>query len=119
MLEPKMALNISSAKVTGISKRALKYRCSITKIPEKLKVNSENFYILPCSNDFSLIGTYTEFFDIIGTLYNKGKPKGGHAHTYQATMRVLHQSLTDISSMEKNKLSNLVYWCNRYEHTSR
>ena len=68
-----MALNISPAHVTGISKRALNYRCTINKIPEKWKVNSENFYILPCSNDFSLVGTYTEFFDIIEILYNKKK----------------------------------------------
>ena len=39
--------------------------------PGKLRVNLENFYVLPCSDDFSLIGTYTEFFDIIGILYNK------------------------------------------------
>ena len=68
-----MALNTSPAHVTGISKRALNYRCIINKIPEKWKVNSENFHVLPCSNDFSLVGTYTEFFDIIGILYNKKK----------------------------------------------
>ena len=71
MLQPKMAVNKSPAMVKGISKRALEYRCSITKIPEQSRVNLENFYILPCSNDFSLIGTYTEFFDIMGVLYNK------------------------------------------------
>ena len=66
-----MAENLSPTTAKGISKRALEYRCSITKIPEESRVNWENFYTLPCSNDFSLIGMYTEFFDIMGVLYDK------------------------------------------------
>ena len=65
-----MAEQVTTAIPKNISKRALEYRCSVSKIPEEYKVNWDNFYTLPCSNDFSLIGTFTEFFDIMGVLYD-------------------------------------------------
>ena len=70
MLQPKMAEKASPAVPKNISKRALEYNCSVTKIPEESRVNWDNFYILPCSNDFSLVGMYTDFFDIMGVLYD-------------------------------------------------
>ena len=70
MPQPKMAEKASPAEPKNISKRALDYQKSVTKIPEESRVNWDNFYTLPCSNDYSLIGTFTEFFDIMGVLYN-------------------------------------------------
>ena len=116
---PKWPLNISPAQVTGISKRALNYRCSINKILEKLKVNSENFYILPCSNDFSLIGTYTEFFDIIGILYNKKNLREDMlTHIKQQCVYYTKVSQSYLAQ-KKTQLLKLVCWCNWCEHTSR
>ena len=68
--QPKMADMVSPAEPKNISKRALEYRKSVKKIPEESRVNWDNFYTLPCSNEYSLIGTFTEFYDIMEVLYN-------------------------------------------------
>ena len=55
---------------TNLSNSKLKYTMDIRKIPEYLKYNEDELHLLQCSDSYSIIALYDDFFDIICTLYD-------------------------------------------------
>ena len=53
--------------------RALEYTNSIAKIPESNRILQDEHYLLPCVNDYAMMGLYDNPFIIIGTIYDKKK----------------------------------------------
>ena len=58
-------LNIKSAGKT------LTYRKEVLKIPEQRLRNAEDYSTLPCSNTYSLLQVYDNFFIIMSILYDQ------------------------------------------------
>ena len=55
---------------TSLSNRKLKYITDICKIPEYLKFNEDELHLLQCSDTYSIVTLYDDFFDIICALYD-------------------------------------------------
>ena len=49
----------------------LGYVTDIVKIPEQIRVENTNYYLLSCLNDYSLMGLYDNFFDILSAMLDK------------------------------------------------
>ena len=54
----------------NLSNRKLKYTTDIHKIPEYLKFNEDELHLLQCSDTYSIVTLYDDFFDIICALYD-------------------------------------------------
>ena len=55
---------------TSLSNGKLKYITDIRKIPEYLKFNEDELHLLQCSDTYSIVTLYDNFFDIICALYD-------------------------------------------------
>ena len=51
--------------------RNLGYVTDIVKIPEQMRVENTNYYLLPFLNDYSLMGLYDNFFNILSAMLDK------------------------------------------------
>ena len=50
----------------------LPYIDHIEKIPEPQNVSLQNYYLLPCSEDYAIVSIYSDLFKILGALFNHG-----------------------------------------------
>ena len=66
-----MALSKLQQKICDTSACILPFVDHIEKIPEPQKVNHQNFYQLPCSNDYSIVPIYDDLFKILSVLFGQ------------------------------------------------
>ena len=67
------SINMASSKPQGktddILTNILPFVDYIEKIPEPQSVNEYNYYLLPCSNDYTLVTIYMDLFTILGVFF--------------------------------------------------
>ena len=84
---------------------ALVYTQSITKLPEQGFTDASEYWILPCSNMYSVLQVFNDFFIIIDILYNRLQIKNEmleHIRTHfnyyqQITYAILKRKKLDLS----------------------
>ena len=64
-----MASSDLQGKFKDISTNFLPFMDYLVKIPEPQSVSEHNYYLLPCSNDYSLVTIYVDLFTILGVLF--------------------------------------------------
>ena len=104
-----MLLKIESTKTKNAGKmssiNALVYTQSITKLPEQGFKDASDYWILPCSNMYSVLQVFNDFFIIMNILYNHPQIKNEmleHIRTHfnyyqQITYAILRRKKLDLA----------------------
>ena len=90
-------------KINDTSVNFLPFADHIGKIPELQSVNQQNYYQLPCSNDYALVSIYVDLFKILGVLFGVENLRTKVLSHIRKHWKYYHQTANILFTSEKVK----------------